>query len=129
MTYLIEKGTASTCLYVRLRRFRGRKTKQFSHYNTSSLHLKKKLNFSIKTKRKLLISTRASCTTSPWSVFSLQHPRQVEQRAEERHLLDLLDLLLGEEEAHLDDVQEEEEHDVDDADLQEAGSVDLETVC
>ena len=78
---------------------------------------------------KLACCTRARNTALPWSVLGLEHPRQVVERAEERHLLDLLDLLLGEEEAHLDDVQEEEEHDVDDADLQEAGSVDLETVC
>ena len=70
----------------------------------------------------------ACYTTLPGSVLSPQHPGQVEQGAEDRHGLDLDDLLFGEEGAHLEDVQEEEEDDIVDADLEEPGPVDLETV-
>ena len=59
----------------------------------------------------------ACYTTLPGSVLSPQHPGQVEQGAEERHDLDLLDLLDGEEDPHLVHVQEEEDDDVVDPDL------------
>ena len=71
-------------------------------------------------------SKRARYTTLPRSVLRLQHPGQVEEGAEERHGLDLGDLLVGEQDPHLEHVQEEEDDDVVDADLKEAGSVDLE---
>ena len=74
----------------------------------------------------LSTSNRARYTTLPWRVLRLHHPGQVEEGAEERHGLDLGDLLVGEQDPHLEHVQEEEDDDVVDADLKEAGSVDLE---
>lgn len=65
----------------------------------------------------LSTSNRARYTTLPWRVLRLHHPGQVEEGAEERHGLDLLDLLDGEEDPHLVHVQEEEDDDVVDPDL------------
>ena len=65
----------------------------------------------------LSTSNRTRYTTLPWRVLRLHHPGQVEEGAEERHGLDLLDLLDGEEDPHLVHVQEEEDDDVVDPDL------------